>query len=641
MSDANTSVLLADEKAYWIDSEHLGLLPDENIVREWRNIPLQARTECIAYLKARTTVTNPKTQTKAYSGVFRVLKIEDIVERNRQGGTDSLTLRETLADGYDSTLVGGFPRLADDTNIVGSGTTEAANIAHPGGTAPVQEDWRTITIRWKDLNHDALETIRAERSAVTAATLTVGTESKTGPWYLISRKPSWEEDGTGTYEEVWALDEWHMESKGKVGNTKVVVSRYVQNVPKDRVKTVLDAEIAACTGYGTQGYTYDQKVYWRDPFADIITEVSQAVKVEIAAFTAELDDSKTVSEKSGENLYDADVAAYEITTATQGHTIRTQKSRNSDGTLNASKTDALAIKQEIAVYDSLVTPFSKESDKSGKNLFDADVSSYAANSTQSAGTIERVSKTINNDGTYNATLKSDVAVTNGGSGVVESSVKQVDKLETELSVRTRNLTSEPTLPSDTMTEGVVSRIRKILNDYKLWDKEETTETAHYAIASGSYLTRYGTVYWWALRNATETQWNSAISAASLDSTTDNSAEWSYNRFSLRDGTIVKRPIRDTATIPGWIIGSWQYGLTGERKYVQAKKGDWYYRETTYTITEGQTSSRNAAITAINGGLASSPVGPSETKALSNGQYSYRRIDINSYGTWTKDESLSV
>ena len=87
MSDANVSVLLAEEKAFWMDSSHLGLLPDESIVREWRNLNIQTRTECIEFLKIRTTVTNPKAQTKAYSGVWRVLKIEDIVERNKQGGT--------------------------------------------------------------------------------------------------------------------------------------------------------------------------------------------------------------------------------------------------------------------------------------------------------------------------------------------------------------------------------------------------------------------------------------------------------------------------------------------------------------------------------------------------------------------------
>ena len=772
MSDANVSVLLAEEKAFWMDSSHLGLLPDESIVREWRNLNIQTRTECIAFLKSRTTVTNPKAQTKAYSGVWRVLKIEDIVERNKQGGTDSLTIRETLADGYDTTLVGKFPRLAEEADVVGSGTTEAANIAHPGGTAAVQEDWRTITIRWKDLNHDSLEAIRAERSAVTATTLTVGTEAKTGPWSLISRKPSWEEDGTGVYEETWSLDEWHMESKGKTANTKVIVNRYVQNVPKDRIKTVLDAEIEACTGYGTQGYTYEQKLYWRDLYADIITEVSQAVKIEIAAFTAELDDYKTVSEKSGENLYDADISAYETTTAAQGHTIRTQKSRNSDGTINASKTDALAVKQEITIEDSLVSAGKTEQTKKGNNLFDADLASYAI--AQTAGKIIRREKVINNDGTYDVVITetvnanqtastdgthsdqhldadnrtedtevhtaesaplADVAFATQGT-VVETenapnedgtfrttaktvvskeqeildvvvgedkfkqskadygkqikdtnlaehfpvaattgeiqtrrisenadgtfdvtrdrdiakeissseSQKRVDTFETELIVKGRNITVEPTLPSDTQSEGVVSTLKKINNDYNLWDSEATTETAHAKLSNGSYLTRYGTAYWWSARNYTKTAWDNLVGSITIDSTTDNHVQFEYNKFKLVDGTIIKRPVRETGSIPGWTIGLIATSqMDSERISAQSRSGKWKYKVITYTTVIYQDSSITTAYGRITGSgiLASTLAGGSRVVNLSNGQYLTFVVTSNeASATWSDDSGLN-
>jgi hypothetical protein len=640
MSDANVSVLLAEEKAFWMDSSHLGLLPDESIVREWRNLNVQTRTECIAHLKSRTTVTNPKAQTKAYAGVYRVLKIEDIVERNKQGGTDSLTIRETLADGYDATLVGKFPRLAEEADVVGSGTTEAANIAHPGGTAAVQEDWRTITIRWKDLNHDSLEAIRAERTAVTAATLTVGTEAKTGPWFLISRKPSWEDDGTGVYEETWSLDEWHMESKGKTANTKVIVNRYVQNVPKDRVKTVLDAEIAACTGYGTQGYTYEQKLYWRDLYADIITEVTQAVKIEIAAFTAELDDSKTVSEKSGENLYDADIAAYETTTAAQGHTIRTQKSRNSDGTINATKIDETSIAQKIVSFVSKIAAFFKHEEIKGNNLYDADMSPDYVQTTQTTGKIITIEKDKNKDGTYRASKLTDTAI----EVTASEATKSVDTFLTEEISKARNLGTEPTLPSDTQDEGIVRTLRKIFNDYKLWDSETTTETAHAKLSNGSYVTRYGTVYWWSARNYTLTAWNSLVGGITLDGTTDNHAQFEYNKFKLVDGTIVKRPVRETGSVPGWTIGKIaSTQMDSERIYKQARNGKWKWKIITYYTDIWQDSSLTIAHARITGSgiLATSPAGGSRVVNLSNGQYlTFVITSDEAESTWNDDASLS-
>jgi hypothetical protein len=410
MSDANSAIALDESKAYWMDGECIVQLGDKRLVREWRNLPLQSRTELLAVLNARTSVTNPKANTKAYTGVYRVLKVEDIVVRDRAGGTESLTLRETLALGFKGTsLTGELPRLAGDIDIVGSGTTEAANIAHPSGTAAVQEDSRILKIRWGDLNKDALEALQATRTSVTASALTVGTETKTGPWYLIGRSPGWEEDGTGYYEETWSLDEWHMESKGKTGNRKVIVNRYIQGVPKDRVKTVLDAEISALGAtYGGQGYTYDQKIYWRELNADIITEVTQAVKGEIAAYTSDKSDSVTTTEKSGESLYDADLTSYAISTVTQGHTLKLQKSINGDGTLNAVHSDALAVKQEVVQYDSEVSYARTEKTKQGKNLFDADVAGYEI--TQTQGKVLKREHVINPDGTYDDVVRESASI---------------------------------------------------------------------------------------------------------------------------------------------------------------------------------------------------------------------------------------
>jgi hypothetical protein len=209
MSDANLPVLLADEKAYWIDSTHAGLLPDEVVVREWRNLPLQSRIEVVATLKARRTETNPKAQTKAYPGLWRIQKIEDIVVRDKQGGTESLTIRETLAFGLATTLVGETPNLIDEVEIPSTVKNHAASPAHSTGTAPVEQNYKTLTLQWDSLDPQKLNAIMAERTTWTETAITVGTESHTGPWYLLSRKPSWAEDGSGIYEEKWGLkDHW-------------------------------------------------------------------------------------------------------------------------------------------------------------------------------------------------------------------------------------------------------------------------------------------------------------------------------------------------------------------------------------------------------------------------------------------------
>jgi hypothetical protein len=342
MSESISANALDESKAYWMDGECAVQLGDKALVREWRNLPLQSRAELLAILQARTSITNPKANTKAYTGVYRVLKVEDIVVRDRAGGTESLTLRETLASGFEGTSISNeLPRLAGDVDVIGTGTTEAANIAHPSGTASIQEESRIVKIRWKDLNKDRLEALQSGRSATTALTLTVGTETKSGPWYLIGRSPGWEEDGSGFYEETWSLDEWHMESKGATGNRKVIVNRYIQGVPKDRVKTVLDAEISAGATYGDQGYTYDQKIYWRELNADIITEVSQAKKAEITAYNAEIDAGATTVIKYGESLYNADLAAYEAYTASavDGKRKTLSKTVNADGTFSVTATE--------------------------------------------------------------------------------------------------------------------------------------------------------------------------------------------------------------------------------------------------------------------------------------------------------------
>jgi hypothetical protein len=99
---------------------------------------------------------------------------------------------------------------------------------------------------------------------------------------------------------------------------------------------------------------------------------------------------------------------------------------------------------------------------------------------------------------------------------------------------------------------------------------------------------------------------------------------------------------DNFSVPGWTIGGLgSYTLVGEKKYIQKKNGDWFYKEITYTIATEQHSSYSAAQTAISGGKATSPAGGSRVVPLSNNQYLSIKVTITSGDTWVSDSSLNT
>jgi hypothetical protein len=394
MSDANLTVALSDDKAYWVDSTHAGLLPDEVIVREWRSLPLQSRVEAVALLKARRTETNPKAQTKAYPGLWRIQKVEDIVVRDKQGGTESLTIRETLAFGLATTLVGETPRLTEEKELPSTAKNQAASPAHEGGVAPVEQNHKTLSLKWINLDPTKINAIMAERTALTETAITVGGESHAGPWYLLSRKPSWADDGSGIYEEKWGLQEWKFESCGKKGDVEVTATRHIQGVPKDRVKAVLDAEIALLgSAYGRAGFSYDQKIYWRDDAADIITEATET--------PGKSDENTSLTQKSKSVvrlIYKHADSVPDASTAAQGVTMRVEGRITEDGDFDYEKETTTAVKQEVTQFDSEVSFAKTEKTKSGDNLYDADIAGYAI--TQTSGKIIRRNHIKNDDGTF-------------------------------------------------------------------------------------------------------------------------------------------------------------------------------------------------------------------------------------------------
>jgi hypothetical protein len=645
MTEGNLTVLLEEGKAYWLDSASLGLLPDNTIVRCWRNIPLQAKQEALAVLKARRLETNPKAETKQYDGVYRIQKVEDVIVRDKAGMVQYTELREHLALGLAQTLAEAaqFLRVGSETQCPGTATTWPASPAHTG-TSAIQSDSRTITIRWVAIDPTKIEGVYAEQNLVEASALTVNGESKTGPWYLISRGDKQEDDGSATYEETWTLAETTFECVEAVGDMEIQANRYIHGVPKNRVKTVLEAEITALgSNYRYAGFTYRQKIYWRDNTADIIIEASDTPGKDVTRKSTTVA-SKQIDKhtyKHAHTLPDADTISGH--TMGQGKKMVVDGDITGDGDFDYEHTVETAIKQEVALHTVKITPFSTFKEKKGDNLYDADIGAYAPTSPQTAGTTEKLDKAINDDGTFKAILAQEVAVS-ATSGIDESKLKRVDALETETKDTARNATNEPTLPSDTQTVGVVSTLKKVKNDFALWDKEETTETGHLQTASGSYDSASGTVYWWIIQNATEAEWNSAISTASLTSATNNSVRYNINRFKLRDGHIIKEPLSGgSGGTPPWVLGVISNKtFKGEREYKQGRSGVWKYRQITYTeVIEGHGGFAAAkTASSATGALVGTPIGNSRVEKVNSiNWYSYLITSDEASVSWTEDYTL--
>ena len=99
------------------------------------------------------------------------------------------------------------------------------------------------------------------------------------------------------------------------------------------------------------------------------------------------------------------------------------------------------------------------------------------------------------------------------------------------------------IPDAENSTGVNVSVTGALNALNKYDYDKSTRTAESQEVSGSYADRNGTTYFWSGTLCTAAQYNTAIAAASLDSTTDNSVEKSTTQFvDLFNYSIVKRAI---------------------------------------------------------------------------------------------------
>lgn len=398
MASELISQLLDENKAYWDDGSQLGLLLEKSLVREWKHIPVEHRDACLTELRSRRSYTNPKTQTKSHTGVYRIQKIEDIVEKDKMGNTGGITIRETLAFGLASSLTNEQPRLVSGLYLPSTSKNQAASPAHTSA-ATVEENYKSIVIRYVNLDPNYLDAIISARTNLSETNISVAGETLAGPWYILSRKPGWSDDGSGILEEKWGLAGWHFEASGKTGTLDTSAVVYVQGVPKDRVQTVLTAELAkVSTTYGTAGLKYEQKIYWREDSADIMIDavVDNPVNDDHVANRSKAKYTSRYVYKNEASL--PDVSA----TTSQGEIESISGNINSTGKVDYVKDVDVSIVQTVAIHDASITKARTETSKTGKNLRDADLSNYSI--AQSNGTIQRLGKTINDDGTYDVTV---------------------------------------------------------------------------------------------------------------------------------------------------------------------------------------------------------------------------------------------
>jgi len=467
---ATLTFLLAEEKAYWFkNSSVLGLLPDGGLIREWRNIPKAHRDACIAALKARRKETDPKVEGIAHPGLFRIVSVDDVL-------TDSgFTLRETLALGMATTIDTALnvSRIGEDNANPGAATTQAASTAHPAGTSAIQQPTRAVTLKWVNIDPNALEAIRTLRTDVTAATLTVNSETLTGTWYKTKITTSQDQDGSGIYSEVWALGETAFESVSATGKRALSANRVIINVPKDRVKTVLDAEITALGAtYAVAGYTYTQRVNWSGDTAEITTEASKNIAMSdtnTSATSKASTTSRTVS-KDAATIPDATAAA-------QGITYKVIGDINATGDFDyISETDT-AVKQEIAEYTAEISAAKTVTEVVGKNLYDTDIDDVNVYEpiTIEAGHIKRLEKRVNPDGTFNDVVRDEASTSQTASTDGTHSDRHYDDDAKTIDAVVATAASAPAADVAFTTQGTVTNVKNAPNeDGTLRTEVETT-----------------------------------------------------------------------------------------------------------------------------------------------------------------------
>jgi len=186
------------------------------------------------------------------------------------------------------------------------------------------------------------------------------------------------------------------------------------------------------------------------------------------------------------------------------------------------------------------------------------------------------------------------------------------------------------IPDATNSTGVNQSVSGQLNALNKYNYNKATTTAASQEVSYSYLDRNGTTYVWAGTYVTQGQVNTALAAAALDATTDNSFEQRPTGFAdLFNYSIIKRPFSLIFTS----ASSLSYGpytavsLQWNSDYSQYRK-----KTTTYTVFYNTSDLTNQQD--YDGG------GPGSKMWRDGNQWKCIRVTSIAFGSWTDTGTIT-
>ena len=515
--------------------------------------------------------TNPKEQ-----GILqhlRLYRLTTILETVDEEEVIDFTMARLIS--YDTSL--GNDEAAPDT-------TESADPA------------KLVILEWAAIHPSKVADVIVEFSTLflPALEFSVDSQSFTGLSYLFStvKDEDADKDGMKTIRFVVGRPEYVLKYQGRLLSSKAFTGYVLWGIPKDAAQTAIDAVIAS-QGQGisiTPEYnetshlvtlrirvrdsiTGGTDVFWggqscmqedeatvykgytatdlavlltalagevssgvwftvtgisedEDGLYDCVVTKHTAVRVEQAAHTTR--ESSAASE-STERVFNSKTPATELAEARVAGTIveRSWK-KNANCTTDVARTVETPKDQSATAGDDNAA-------ESAETVLNTEAEEETGAQSAADGTIVESNSVPTRSGKFRNTVKTttvkDQTATAGDDSAVESAATV---LNTEADAETGAQSAGD--GTSVESSSVPTRSGKFRNTVK-------TLTGVKLEWSGSYPDRNGTTYYWVGKNCTAAEVASAISGASLDTTTDNQVTKTNTRFKgLFDYTIVKRAV---------------------------------------------------------------------------------------------------
>ena len=204
---------------------------------------------------------------------------------------------------------------------------------------------------------------------------------------------------------------------------------------------------------------------------------------------------------------------------------------------------------------------------------------------------------------------------------------------TEKTANTAVLT-DPGAPA----EGTIVRRENTPTAFKnRWKTKSTTMTAQLQQTTETYTDRYGDSYLSQGVNATEAEFDTAVTNASLSSATNNSVYKSVNGYQLIDYTIRKQAVKFSGSGDAW--DDFEDAYTMYKYQFTTTAGERKRRKLTVAIRIKQTrDSEDAYDWAATGGNATEAHNGSGVEIIGGRYFRATHITITDWGTWDDDSA---